>query len=122
GDALALGRYEGFTPATPDLAQGRWTMGDGRVRVRGSCGDLVLWVRGPAGRALRVSVENGPGPQSFVLTGQEQDIRFSLAGLPACSASPAIVVRLQSATSLLDIERAPWMGGVAVLQVRAEGR
>jgi tetratricopeptide (TPR) repeat protein len=120
GDPMALGQYEGFAPPTADLPSGRWTLGAARVRLQGSCDDLALRVRGPAARALMVEVEGAIVPQTTLLTGSDQEIRIPLSSVPGCAERPPIVVRLRSATGLLDIERAPWMVGVALLEARVE--
>jgi hypothetical protein len=120
GAPAALGHFAGFAPATEDLPQGRWTLGDGRMRVAGSCGELVLNLRGPAGRAISVTVEDWIAPAPVALTGQAQELRIPLGTIRGCEYEPPLVVRVRSATSLLDLERAPWYVGVAVLEARVE--
>jgi hypothetical protein len=120
GDPMALGHYAGFAPETFDLPAGRWTLGDGRVRLAGGCGDLVLRVRGPASRAATVEVEGWTPPQAVTLTGALQEIRVPLHTIRDCAYGPPIVVRVRSATGLLDLERAPWYVGVAILEARVE--
>lgn len=120
GDPSAIGLYAGFAPATPDLPAGRWTLGDGRVRVRGGCGDLVVNLSGPAGRVVQVTVDEGGIQEQVTLTGAPQEVRLPSASVRDCEYGPPVTVRLRSATSLLDLETAPWYVGVAVREVRAE--
>lgn len=117
GDPLALGHYKGFAPATFDLPQGRWTLGDGRVRVRGSCGTLTLDLRGPKGRAARVWVEDWGIRQQVLLSGDWQQVTLPLAGIRECEFHPPLFVHIESETALLDLERAPWVVGVGVRSV-----
>jgi 4-amino-4-deoxy-L-arabinose transferase-like glycosyltransferase len=122
GDATALGAYEGFAPATFDLNQGRWTLGEGRVRLRGECGVLRLGLRGPAGRIAQVWIEGQPLQQQVVLDGSAQRIALPLGDIPGCEARPPLVVHIRSATAVLDPDRAPWAVGVAVLDAQVEER
>jgi hypothetical protein len=116
GDPLALGQYKGFAPATPDLSMGRWTLGDGQVRLAPTCDNITLMVRGPTGRYLTAGVV-GAAAQTARLNGEAQELRLP-GNRPGCATMPA-VVRVQSATGLLDLERAPWYVGVAVVEVVA---
>jgi len=118
GDPLALGHYEGFAPATPDLPAGRWTLGGARLRLAGGCGALELRLRGPAGRLVSLSSEPPGAAQTVTLDGAEQLVRLPLDRLPGCAEGQPLVVRIASPTGLLDLERAPWMVGVAVLDAR----
>jgi hypothetical protein len=124
GDPLALGQFVGFAPATPDLPSGRWTLGDARIRFAAGCGQVVVRVRGPVGRLATVAIEGSSVQQFVTLDGTVQDVRLA----SACSGEQARVerhsttIRIQSPTALLDIERAPWYGGVAVLEARIEGQ
>jgi 4-amino-4-deoxy-L-arabinose transferase-like glycosyltransferase len=118
GDPLALGHYEGFAPATPDLPAGRWTLGDARLRLAGGCGALELRLRGPAGRLVSLSSEPPGAALGVTLDGAEQLVRLPLERVPGCAAGQPVVVRIASPTGLLDLERAPWMVGVAVLDAR----
>ncbi|HWQ14947.1 MAG TPA: glycosyltransferase family 39 protein [Roseiflexaceae bacterium] len=118
GDPAALGHYAGFAPQTFDLPAGRWTLGDGRVRLAGGCGELVLRVQGPRGRTATVEVEGAT--THVALTGAPQEIRLPLHSVPGCQDGPPIVVRVRSATGLLDLERAPWYAGVAVIEARVQ--
>ncbi|MGQ9829568.1 MAG: glycosyltransferase family 39 protein [Roseiflexus sp.] len=118
GDPAALGFYAGFTPATPDLPVGRWTLGQGRVRVRGGCGTLVVRMNGPTGRAVNISLDGWNIQERIVLSGALQDAHISLADIHGCERNPELKVRFTSATDLLDLEMAPWYGGVAITEVR----
>lgn len=120
GDPSAIGLYAGFAPATPDLTVGRWTLGDGRVRVRGGCGALVINLYGPVGRVVQVTVDEGGIQEQVTLNGAPQEVRLPVASVRDCEYGPPLTVRLRSATSLLDLEAAPWYVGVAVREVRAE--
>ncbi len=120
GDPAALGLWAGFAPSTDDLTQGRWTLGDGQIRVQASCNTLHLRLRGPAGRVAHVSVEEGDIRQNVTLTGQEQEIALPLQSIRDCEYHRPITVQVQSDTSLLDLDRAPWAVGVAVLDVWTE--
>ncbi len=113
----ALGHYQGFAPATPDLSQGRWTLGKGSVRVEPTCGSILLRLRGPAGRVIHLAAEPLGVRQTLTLDGGEQVVRLTKPTTSPCSVSEATIVRIESATSLLDIDQAPWMTGVAVLEV-----
>ncbi|GAB4201376.1 MAG: hypothetical protein OHK0022_23360 [Roseiflexaceae bacterium] len=119
GDPLALGHFTGFAPATPDLPTGRWTLGTAQLRLGGACTAVELRLRGPAGRTVRVSTAPPLGDASLTLDGSEQLLRLPLAARPDCQSAP-LAVQLDSPTSLLDLERAPWMTGVAV--IGAEGK
>lgn len=121
GAPESLGHYDGFAPATFDLPAGRWTLGDGRVRLAPTCGEVALALRGPAGRAVDIELDGGPRLTRVVLSGAEQRLRLALGGVPGCEQMDATVLRLRSDTGLLDLERAPWYVGVAVLEARAEG-
>jgi hypothetical protein len=116
GEPSALGHYTGFAPATFDLAQGRWTLGHGRLRLSGDCGTLTLRLHGPAGREVRIRVADSAIRERVVLTGEPQEVVLSLADQPDCAANQPVVVHIQSKTGLLDLERAPWSVGVAVLE------
>ncbi len=120
GDPMALGWYAGFAPATPDLSSGRWTLGEGRVRVRGGCGAVIVRLHGPAGRRVNVSVDDWAVRNQIVLTGEPQDVRLAPDSIRECEFSPELVVRIASATSLVDLEEAPWYAGVAVHEVWVE--
>jgi hypothetical protein len=124
GDPLALGQYVGFAPATPDLPLGRWTLGDARIRLAAGCGQVVVQVRGPVGRVATVTIEGSTVQQSVTLNGTVQDVRLAspCSGDLASTERHSTIIRIHSPTALLDIERAPWYGGVAVLEARIEGR
>ncbi len=111
-----LGHYAGFAPATFNLAQGRWTLGHGRLRLSGGCGTLTLRLRGPAGREARIQVAGSAIRERVVLNGEPQAVVLSLADQPDCAAAQSVVVHIQSETGLLDLEHAPWAVGVAVLE------
>ncbi|MBX0328212.1 glycosyltransferase family 39 protein [Oscillochloris sp. ZM17-4] len=102
GDPMSLGHYAGFAPATPDLPQGLWTLGAGELRLRGGCGDLALHLRGTAGQTATVSAEGWLTPQAVALTGEDQEIRWPMSGVPGCAAGGAIIVRVRSPTRLLE--------------------
>lgn len=111
GDPAALGHYAGFAPATPDLPAGRWTMGEARLRL-GGCGEARLTLRGPAGRPVTL---RAPGAERIVtLSGADDVVTLPTAAAP-CAPDEALVVTISSPTSLLDLDEAPWMVGVAVL-------
>jgi hypothetical protein len=57
------------------------------------------------------------------LNGTDQDLRLAstCSGEQASTERVSTTIRIQSPTALLDIERAPWYGGVAVLEARIEG-
>lgn len=118
GDPTALGLYAGFAPATPDLAVGRWTLGEGRVRVRGGCGALVVRLHGPTGRAVDISIDDWGIRERAIMTGEAQEVRLALSGIRGCESDPELTVRIVSETGLLDLEQAPWYAGVAVQEVR----
>ncbi|MBO9363850.1 MAG: glycosyltransferase family 39 protein [Roseiflexus sp.] len=118
GDPAALGFYAGFAPATPDLTVGRWTLGEGRVRVRGGCGTLVVRMHGPAGRMVDISLDNWNIHERITLTGAPQEMHISLSGIRECEHNPELTVWFTSATGLLDLEMAPWYGGVAITDVQ----
>ncbi len=118
GDPPALGHFAGFAPATFDLTQGRWTLSDGRVRVRGACGDLTLRLQGPAGRAVNVWITDTAIWQAATLDGGVQTVMLPLGDIADCAEAPPLEVHIASATAVLDIDRAPWNVGVAVLEVR----
>jgi 4-amino-4-deoxy-L-arabinose transferase-like glycosyltransferase len=118
GDPAALGFYAGFAPATPDLTVGRWTLGEGRVRVCGGCGRLEVRMHGPAGRMVDISLDDWNIHERVTLTGAPQDVHISLSGIRECEYNPELIVRFTSATGLLDLETAPWYGGVAITDVR----
>lgn len=120
GDPLALGHYQGFAPATPDLPAGRWTLGQARVRLAGGCGALRLRLRGPAGRPVSLVSEPPGAALSLTLDGQDQTVRLPLAQVPGCAAGRPLVLRISSPTGLLDLDRAPWMVGVAVTEAGVE--
>jgi|GEM_PF-731650 len=137
GDPIALGQYVGFAPATPNLPTGRWTLGDARIRLADGCGQVVIRVRGPVGRNIALTLEGRDVQQSFTLNGTEQELHIAIACssepaiIPQRTAQPALVrttsnerlsniIRIQSPTSLLDIEQAPWYTGVAVIEARIE--
>jgi hypothetical protein len=123
GDPLALGQYVGFAPATPDLPVGRWTLGDARIRFAAGCGQVIVRVRGPVGRLATVAIEGSSMQQSVTLNGTVQDLRLASAcsGEQASTERHSTIIRIHSPTALLDIEQAPWYGGVAVLEARIEG-
>ena len=118
GDPAALGFYAGFAPATPDLTVGRWTLGEGRVRVRGGCGQLEVRMHGPTGRVVDISLDDWNIHERVTLTGAPQEVHLSLSGIRECEYNPELTVRFTSATGLLDLETAPWYGGVAITDVR----
>jgi hypothetical protein len=120
GDPASIGHYAGFAPASFDLPNGRWTLGDGRVRLARTCGEVTLGLRGPAGRVLAVELEGGQRLASVTLNGGQQEARVSLAGVSGCEGMVATVLRLRSATGLLDLEQAPWHVGVALTEARLE--
>ncbi|PMP82710.1 MAG: hypothetical protein C0183_09550 [Roseiflexus castenholzii] len=120
GDPMALGLYAGFAPATPDLAVGRWTLGEGRVRVRGGCGALAVQLRGPSGRRVDISIDDWGIRKRMIMNGEQQEVRFALSGIRECEFGPELIVRIVSETGLLDLERAPWYTGAAVYEVRVE--
>ena len=119
GDPLALGHFAGFAPASFDLPAGRWTLGEGRLRLSGACETVELRLRGPAGRSVQIRSEPALGEASLTLDGSEQLLRLPLTPRPDCASAP-LTLRIASPTGLLDLERAPWMVGVAVLG--AEGK
>jgi 4-amino-4-deoxy-L-arabinose transferase-like glycosyltransferase len=119
GDPLALGHFAGFAPATFDLARGRWTLGAGRVRVRGACGELMLRLRGPTGQVANVQVADLPIRRVVTLDGGVQTITLTLSHIDECADGTPLIVRITSPTELLDIDQAPWNVGVAVLEVQA---
>ncbi|MEN9935787.1 MAG: hypothetical protein RLZZ387_2366 [Chloroflexota bacterium] len=119
GDPATFGHYAGFAPATPDLPTGRWTLGDGRVRLAGGCTDAVLLLRGPAGRTAMLEREGGE-TVTVALSGAEQEVRLTAGD--GCAARTESVLRVRSITALLDLERAPWYAGVAVLEARTAER
>jgi len=118
GDPAALGFYAGFAPATPDLTVGRWTLGEGRVRVCGGCGQLEVRMHGPTGRVVDISLDDWNIRERVTLTGAPQEVHISLSGIRECEYNPELTVRFTSATGLLDLETAPWYGGVAITDVR----
>jgi hypothetical protein len=120
GDPMALGLYAGFAPATPDLAVGRWTLGEGRVRVRGGCGALIVQLRGPVGRSVDISIDGWDIRERLTMTGEAQEARLALAGIRGCEFGPDLTVRIISATGLIDLAHAPWYAGVAVYEVHVE--
>lgn len=120
GSGTALGHFVGFAPATPDLAQGRWTLGAGRLRLLGNCGNVVVRLRGPAGRTARFVLEESGETSELQLNGAVQEVRMPLNSIRDCEFLPPVVVQINSATALLDIETAPWAVGVAVLEARVE--
>jgi 4-amino-4-deoxy-L-arabinose transferase-like glycosyltransferase len=123
GDPLALGQFVGFAPATPDLPVGRWTLGDARIRFAAGCGQVVVQIRGPVGRLATVAIEGHDVQQSVTLNGTVQEVRLAVvcSGEQASVKRVSTTIRIQSPTALLDIERAPWYGGIAVLEARIEG-
>ncbi len=116
GKPLALGHYEGFAPATFDLPQGRWTLGQGRVRLRGSCGTLRLRLFGPIGREVEIWIADQPLRERVLMNNEPQTLELPLDGIAECATAPPLVVHLCSRTALLDLERAPWMVGVALIE------
>jgi 4-amino-4-deoxy-L-arabinose transferase-like glycosyltransferase len=113
GDAGALGHFVGFAPATPDLAVGRWTLGEARLRLGGSgCDSVGIILLGPAGRS--VTLRSGQVSQTVVLSGVQQTATLAL-DRSVCDPQAPLVVSLSSPRSLLDLEAAPWNVGVAVL-------
>jgi 4-amino-4-deoxy-L-arabinose transferase-like glycosyltransferase len=112
GSAAALGHFVGFAPATPDLPAGRWSLGDARLRL-GGCGDVRLLLRGPAGRDVTASA--GDVERTLTLTGGDDELLLPLDEAAPCGPGAAQAVTISSATSLLDLEAAPWYTGVAVL-------
>nr|WP_044201292.1 glycosyltransferase family 39 protein [Oscillochloris trichoides] len=118
GDPMMLGYYRGFAPATFDLPEGAWTLGVAEVRLRSTCGDAVAQLRGVAGQVAELHVEGSPQPPTrIVLDGNQQEVRVSLADLPGCEQGEAVTMQISSPTHLLDLARAPWYVGVAVMQV-----
>lgn len=109
GDATAIGHFLGFAPASFDLPAGRWTLGTARLRL-GGCGDVHLLLRGPAGRP--VTLRAAGQERTLTLSGADQAVMLPAAATPC---TEALVVSIASPTSLLDLERAPWYTGVAVL-------
>jgi hypothetical protein len=79
-----------------------------------------LKLRGPAGRVTHVSVEQGDIRQNVTLSGPEQVVTLPLQSIRDCESHRPIAVRVQSDTALLDLDRAPWAVGVAVLEVWTE--
>lgn len=120
GNPTALGLYAGFAPATHDLAVGRWTLGEGRVRVRGGCGTLVARLHGPAGRPVDISIDDWSIRERVIMTGETQDVRLALSSIRECEFRPDLTVRITSETDLIDLEQAPWYAGVAVYEVRVD--
>ncbi|HEU4322470.1 MAG TPA: glycosyltransferase family 39 protein [Roseiflexaceae bacterium] len=118
GDPLALGHFAGFAPASFDLPAGRWTLGEARLRLSGACEAVELRLRGPAGRTVQVGTEPALGEASLPLDGGEQLLRLPLAARPNCASAP-LTLRITSPTGLLDLERAPWVVGVAVIGAEA---
>lgn len=118
GDPATLGFYAGFAPATPDLTAGRWTLGEGRVRVSGGCGQLEVRMHGPTGRMVDISLDDWNIHERITLTGAPQKVHISLAGIRECAYNPELTVRFTSATGLIDLETAPWYGGVAITDVQ----
>lgn len=113
GDAAAIGHFVGFAPATFDLPEGRWTLGTAKVRL-GGCGAVRLALRGPAGRP--VTLRAADVERTLALSGATETVELPLNSHP-CDPSAPLVVTIQSRTGLLDLERAPWYVGVAVLSV-----
>lgn len=120
GNPLALGHFEGFAPATFDLPQGRWTLGHGRVRLRGSCGTLRLRLFGPIGREAEIWIADQPLRERVLMNNEPQTLELPLDDIAACAREPPLVVHLRSRTGLLDLERAPWMVGVALIEAVVE--
>lgn len=129
GDPQTLGQYVGFAPSTGDLPDGRWTLRNAQIRLANACGQLIMRVRGPQGRVITIGVEgSGAAPlvNTFTLDGTEQELQVALACSTQQTNSPDPVKRsvttvsIDSATSLLDIETAPWYVGVAVLDAHIE--
>ncbi len=116
GDPMALGHFTGFAPVTDDLTEGRWTLGHGQVRLSGGCSTVHLHLRGPSGRIVRVWLEGSGIEQYVILNSATQTITLALDNLPDCTDNTPLIVHIQSDTSLLDLERAPWYVGVAVLE------
>lgn len=117
GDPMSLGLYAGFAPVTPDLDRGLWTLGSARVKLRGTCGNLVVRFRAPAGRVVSFNIEQLDHRRDIVADGTVQEVSFSLANIAACEASPPVTVYIISPISLLDIDYAPWYTGVAIYEV-----
>ncbi|PDW03726.1 glycosyltransferase family 39 protein [Candidatus Viridilinea mediisalina] len=118
GATAALGHFVGFAPITPDLTEGRWTLGSAQVRVGGSgCNELQVDLRGPAGRP--VTLEAVGVIQTVTLSGSEQRLILPL-GAGACLPDQPLVLSITSPRSLLDLEAAPWNVGVAVLAVERD--
>ncbi len=111
GAATAIGHFVGFAPATFDLPGGRWTLGAARLRL-GGCGDPRLTLRGPAGRP--VTLRAAGVERRIILSGAPEEVTLPLGATPCDPATP-LVVSITSPTGLLDLERAPWYTGVAVL-------
>ncbi|MFQ3662223.1 MAG: glycosyltransferase family 39 protein [Chloroflexaceae bacterium] len=111
GAATAIGHFVGFAPATFDLPTGRWTLGAARLRL-GGCGDARLTLHGPAGRP--VTLRAASIERAVVLSGAPEEVTLPLGAAPCDPAAP-LVVTISSPTGLLDLERAPWYTGVAVL-------
>ncbi|NWF79969.1 MAG: glycosyltransferase family 39 protein [Chloroflexi bacterium] len=111
GDATAIGHFLGFAPASFDLPAGRWTLGTAWLRL-GGCGEARLLLRGPAGRP--VSLRAAGQERTLTLSGADQWVALP-SDAQACDPARPLVVSIQSPTGLLDLERAPWYTGVAVL-------
>ena len=75
-------------------------------------------MHGPAGRVVDISLDDWNIHERVTLTGAPQEVRISLSGIRECKYNPELTVRLTSATGLLDLEAAPWYGGVAITDVR----
>lgn len=111
GDATAIGHFLGFAPASFDLPVGRWTLGTAWLRL-GGCGEARLLLRGPAGRP--VTLRAADVARTVTLSGADQWVALP-SDAQSCDSARPLVVNIQSPTGLLDLERAPWHTGVAVL-------
>ncbi|MFQ3682633.1 glycosyltransferase family 39 protein [Roseiflexus sp.] len=120
GNPAALGLYAGFAPATPDVSSGRWTLGEGRVRVCGGCGTLIVRLHGPVGRTVTISIDDWGIREQVILTGEQQEARLALTSIRDCAFNPELIVRITSAISLIDLEQSPWYVGVVINEVRVE--
>ncbi|GAB4164789.1 MAG: hypothetical protein Fur005_25310 [Roseiflexaceae bacterium] len=135
GDPSALGQYIGFAPATADLSQGRWTLGQARIRLADRCGDVVVRLRGPVGRVVTLTVAEHAITQKITLNGTEQELRLSRPCTTSPQASPAAAqlvaapgsnqqgtqtLAISSNTGLIDLEHDPWYGGVAIIEARID--
>lgn len=75
-------------------------------------------MHGPAGRMVDISLDDRNIHERITLTGAPQKVHISLAGIRECAYNPELTVRFTSTTGLIDLETAPWYGGVAITEVR----